>query len=64
MKIRTLLLSLFTVVTLSVNGQSLGNNTNTGDPSAQINKVAQTYYYLNNYYLDTLNFPTLTDKVL
>lgn len=34
------------------------------DISPFVTKMGQTYYYLNNYYLDTVNFNGLTDKVL
>ena len=64
MNLRTYLLSFFTVVMLSVNAQWLRAQSNSVDPTQQISKVAQTYYYLNNYYLDTLNFPSITDRVL
>ncbi|MEF9930776.1 MAG: S41 family peptidase [Bacteroidales bacterium] len=52
------------LLTLSAFAQRGIIKNNGKDISPYVTKMGQTYYYLNNFYLDTVNFNNITDKVL
>lgn len=58
---KILYLSLFFVSLIS-SGLSAQNNT--GEISESINKYGQALYYINNYYLDSVNVKKLSDNTL
>ncbi len=55
---------IFSLFTLSSSAQKGIAGSRGSDFSPSVTKLGQTYYYLNNLYLDTVNFNQLTDKVL
>ncbi len=55
---KILLIILLSLMALGMMAQN-GNNV-----SGQITKFGQTLYYINNYYLDTVNFKTIVDKAI
>ena len=57
--------AVLSLCTLQLGAQArYGQQNDGGVVNLNAGKLVQTYYILNNYYLDTLNFPAITDKLL
>lgn len=61
---RHIIALVFLSLTVSAFAQRGLVKTEGKDISPYVTKFGQTYYYLNNFYLDTVNFNNITDKVL
>lgn len=56
--------SIFFVIFLLLIGEGIFAQNSKNNISAQLTKFGQTIYYINNYYLDTVNFPSVVDKAI
>ena len=64
MKFKDLTKAVLTAVMILSVGSIYSQNNNSGELNSSLTKFAQTIYYINSYYLDTVNNQKLIDEAI